>query len=237
MEVTKITFQADEQNLVKTGGVDKYASNTVDYVEAQFTLGTNWTGYDSVRAMWKFGSDVMATVLDHEGKCIVPHELLERRGELKVNLVGSIVEDEVISDRLTTFPIVALIVTKIALVTSDETEVSPSQFEQYVAIVKADADRAEEAATEGAENAEAWAVGERGGVPVTSGDETYENNSKYYAEQSEHFADLAEQQANEAGYMQVEMDENGHLIYTRTDAVDVDFSLSSQDGHLYMEAI
>ena len=32
------------------------------------------------------------------------------------------------------------------------------------------------------EDAEAWAVGERGGVPVTSGDETYENNSKYYAE-------------------------------------------------------
>ena len=33
-------------------------------------------------------------------------------------------------------------------------------------------------------NAEAWAVGERGGVPVTSGDDTYENNSKYYAEQA-----------------------------------------------------
>ena len=30
-------------------------------------------------------------------------------------------------------------------------------------------------------NAEAWAVGERGGVPVTSGDDTYQNNSKYYA--------------------------------------------------------
>lgn len=34
-------------------------------------------------------------------------------------------------------------------------------------------------------NAEAWAVGERGGVPVTSGDVTYENNSKYYAGQAE----------------------------------------------------
>ena len=30
-------------------------------------------------------------------------------------------------------------------------------------------------------NSEAWAVGERGGVPVSSGDDTYENNSKYYA--------------------------------------------------------
>ena len=34
-------------------------------------------------------------------------------------------------------------------------------------------------------NAEAWAVGERGGTPVPSTDVTYENNSKYYAEQSE----------------------------------------------------
>ena len=33
-------------------------------------------------------------------------------------------------------------------------------------------------------NAEAWAVGERGGVPVSSTDQTYHNNSKYYAEQA-----------------------------------------------------
>lgn len=32
------------------------------------------------------------------------------------------------------------------------------------------------------EDAEAWAVGTRGGVPVSSGDEAYENNAKYYAE-------------------------------------------------------
>lgn len=30
-------------------------------------------------------------------------------------------------------------------------------------------------------NSEAWAVGERGGTPVASGDDTYHNNSKYYA--------------------------------------------------------
>ena len=33
-------------------------------------------------------------------------------------------------------------------------------------------------------NAEAWAVGERHGVPVNSMDQTYHNNSKYYAEQA-----------------------------------------------------
>ena len=31
-------------------------------------------------------------------------------------------------------------------------------------------------------NSEAWAVGERGGLPVPSGDDTYHNNSKYYSD-------------------------------------------------------
>ncbi len=49
-------------------------------------------------------------------------------------------------------------------------------------------------------------------------------------------AERAEQAANTAGYLDVEIDENGHLIYTRTDQVDVDFSIDT-DGHLIMEAI
>ena len=45
------------------------------------------------------------------------------------------------------------------------------------------------------------------------------------AEDSERSAERAEQAAANAGFMWVEMDENGHLIYTRTDAVDVDLEL------------
>ena len=48
-------------------------------------------------------------------------------------------------------------------------------------------------------------------------------------------AERAEQAAATAGYLDVEIDENGHLIYTRTDAVDVDFEL--ENGHLLMEVI
>ncbi|MBR2414903.1 MAG: BppU family phage baseplate upper protein [Clostridia bacterium] len=47
-----------------------------------------------------------------------------------------------------------------------------------------DAQTASDAASAAAtseENAEAWAVGERNGTPVSSGDVTYENNAKYYA--------------------------------------------------------
>lgn len=47
-------------------------------------------------------------------------------------------------------------------------------------------------------------------------------------------ADRAEQAAATAGYLDVEIVDE-HLIYTRTDAVDVDFDLV--DGHLLMEVI
>ena len=42
----------------------------------------------------------------------------------------------------------------------------------------------ESAAAQSEEDSEAWAVGERNGVPVTSGDPTYQNNAKYYAQQA-----------------------------------------------------
>ena len=56
-------------------------------------------------------------------------------------------------------------------------------------------------------NAEAWAVGERGGEPVVDGDETYHNNAKYwagvssdYAGNAESSADAAEQSAGDAAH-------------------------------------
>ena len=55
------------------------------------------------------------------------------------------------------------------------------------------------------------------------------------ADSAEQSAERAEQAANNAGYMDFVIDEDGHLIYTRTDAVDVDFSLV--DGHLIMQGV
>ncbi len=42
-------------------------------------------------------------------------------------------------------------------------------------------------------NAEAWAVGEIDGVPVEEGDPTYHNNSKYFAQESQRYAEQAEE--------------------------------------------
>ena len=55
-----------------------------------------------------------------------------------------------------------------------------------------DAEQLVEDCEEHAEDSEAWAVGERGGTPVSSGDETYDNNSKYYAGLSHNYWDLVD---------------------------------------------
>ena len=63
------------------------------------------------------------------------------------------------------------------------------------------ASNAASSAETNAENAEAWGVGERGGVPVESTDPTYENNAKYYAGEAEDSATAAAGSANDAdGY-------------------------------------
>ena len=47
-------------------------------------------------------------------------------------------------------------------------------------------------------NAEAWAVGQRGGVDVSNTDQTYHNNSKYYAQQAGGSATAADGSAEDA---------------------------------------
>ena len=144
-----ITFEANEQTLIKTGGLDNYSSNKVSYIEAHFALGQNWAGYDSVRAVWSTRYECISTVLDTEGICVVPYEVLKWKDKVIVNLVGSISENDVLTDRITTYPIKALEVDADAKVCGSNTQpITPSEYEQFVEAVKADADRAEEAKDE-----------------------------------------------------------------------------------------
>ena len=70
------------------------------------------------------------------------------------------------------------------------TDMSPSQAEQQqIDQLIATMNEAVEDSQASAEDAEAWAVGERNGEPVTSEDETYENNAKFYAGEAEEQAD------------------------------------------------
>lgn len=181
MNAQTLTFTADEQTLTKTDSMTEFASNTVSYIEATFTLGTNWTGYDAVRAVWKTDYYTISTVLDANYTCVVPTEVLMYKAKVYVNLVGSIASGDTLTDRLTTFPVLALTVTAKAQVEGTETAtVTANQFDQYVATVQS----AASSITNYTYDSEAWAVGTRGGVAVTSGDDTYQNNSKYWAQEA-----------------------------------------------------
>lgn len=146
MKTQKIEFQVNGQHLEREGGLFEYASNTVDYITAEFTFGEGWDDLDVVRAVFAGGGKVIAVLIE-DNKCIIPHEVLRAVGPVKVNLAGSVFEDEKLTDRITTFPVTALIVTKAAIV-DDSATPTPTEFEQFVAEVKADADRAEEAVSD-----------------------------------------------------------------------------------------
>lgn len=253
-----ITFSANEQSLIKTGGINNYASNIVSYVEAHFDLGANWQGYDSIRAIWHTQYTDVATVLDTEGICIVPAEVLNTKARLTVNLVGSISENDVLTDRLTTYPIEALIVDANARITAGASQpITPSEYEQFVATVKADADRAEDAkdsarvyagnALSSAQNA---LVSETNASTSETNAHTSEVNAKASednakaselsasasATEAEEWADKAEQSAGQSGYMFFYIDDDGYIVYERTANVDVDFTID-EDGYICVEAV
>lgn len=77
-----------------------------------------------------------------------------------------------------------------------------------------------------AEDSEAWAVGQRSGEDVTSSDETFNNNAKYYKT-------MAEQVATENGYASLWIADDGILYLARTSNIEdrLDFALT-QDGEL-----
>ena len=130
-----LNITANEQILTCDNPI-KISTNKVNYIQANFDLGENWSGYDSVRAVWFNGFYCISTVLDSQGVCLVPSEVMKRNGKVKVNLVGSISENDVLTDRLTSYPIVAVIVDCTAQINGAETSpITPSQFEQYVVIV------------------------------------------------------------------------------------------------------
>lgn len=85
-----------------------------------------------------------------------------------------------------------------------------------------------EAAAESESNAEAWAVGERGGEPVPSTDPTYQNNARFYAE-------VAQQGATESGFAWFDVDdESGEMIVMITPSLadSVAFAVNENTGEL-----
>ena len=193
MEKFKVTFTAENQQL-KSNGI-KHASDTYADIEAAFILGAGWTDMDSVTAVWWNDFTKIATVLDSEGTCTVPHEVLTRKGCVRVNLVGSIVENGELVIRLTSYSAEAIQVNeKIKLTGSETTEITPSQYEQFAANVRADADRAEAAKDEARESATAASAS----AQRASESAAASSNSATRAAQASAAAEVFAQSASEA---------------------------------------
>lgn len=95
----------------------------------------------------------------------------------------------------------------------------------------------QEAASAAAQSAEAAAGSASAAAQSASDAQTSEDNAEDSAEEARRYKELAEQIAGTAGYMFMEIDDRGRLIYTRTDQVDADFSISRPAGHLILEAV
>ena len=103
------------------------------------------------------------------------------------------------------------------------------------------------AAEGSAEDAEAWAVGERNGEPVTSEDETYENNARFYAGEAEEQADRSEEKSTLAeswavggtGTRENEDNDNAkHYSILAAQGAEESgyawFDVHDDDGHMYV---
>ena len=108
--------------------------------------------------------------------------------------------------------------------------------------------RIEVALAEGyAEESEAWAVGQRQGVDVPDTDDTYQNNSKWYAQQSSNSADsalitkgecediLEEVQAAASNFIFWVDFETGEMMYE--DTSNYSFSINTTTGNLEWEVV
>lgn len=198
MDVAVIKFKASGQKL-SVVSADKFAANTVNYIRAEFELGDGWDGFDVVRAVWANDFNKIATILDTDGVTMVPWEVLKRTGMLQVNLVGSISDGDELTDRLTTYKVKALDVNGCTNVDGDNTSpITPSQFEQFVAIVHDDAEAAADARDEArgyASDAEDYrdeAVG------AAADAEDYRDAAKGYADDAEDYKDQAKGYADDA---------------------------------------
>lgn len=181
LDTVTLNFKANKQMLIGAYPF-KMASHTVRYIVARFSLGEGWNpeDYDAIAAAWKTDFSKIITLLDVNGTCVVPWEVLTKKSRVKVNLVGYKSINGELYERMTTYPLEAIRVDAMAIIEGSETQpVTPSQFEQYIAEVGTYA----RTANTNALKSEGYAVGEQNGVVVEDGD-YYHNNAKYYSEQA-----------------------------------------------------
>ena len=109
---------------------------------------------------------------------------------------------------------------------AEDAQEAAEDAQEAAELAQSGAEDARDTAEAQALKAEGYAVGTQDGTAVGSGSPYYENNAEYYS-------DLAAQVASEAGYVTFHIDNDGHLIFTKTTTTDLGFRL--ENGHLILE--
>lgn len=125
-------------------------------------------------------------------------------------------------------------------------EVKAKSSEEAAKVSETNAKTSEDNSKANEYNSEAWAVGERNGVAVDSSDKTYQNNSKWYSEQSHNSELAAKTSADEAENALTEVknyagivvpklyfDEETGILYKSADAKKCEVYFDEDDGALY----
>jgi len=82
----ELQFQVTKQNIKRTDGQTP-VSDSVKYLSAAFNFDSSDWDNTTKTATFRSGSDVYTALLDANGKCLVPWELI-RAGKLKVSVYG-----------------------------------------------------------------------------------------------------------------------------------------------------
>lgn len=193
------------------------------------------------------GDRTTITMVNTENGVQIPDELFLTGKDIKAYLVLQGEDDGAVETRYEiTFPINKR-------PEREDIDPTPAQEQQINALVEAlneaietsgqnaeEAGRHADAAEDFSKDAEAWAVGQKGGEDVPATDPTYENNAKYHAEQSafsaeisERWAKLAEQSAGKSGWVYFYIDEDGYLHYVKTENCELDFYIDNE-GFLHV---
>lgn len=254
--MAQVSFSVKHQ-IIRRTDTFRVVALSHDYLYAQFDFLTpEWSEVEKT-AIFKSDQDTNAyeMLIGQDGTCLVPHEVLEETGNVYVSVFGG----SLITVNTATFKVL-----ESGYVDGLESQAppTPSIYEQILAHMQnledvadqaGDAAASAQAAAQSASDAADSALAASGSATSA---ETYKNAAQGYSEQTQGYvleamgyrdqaaasataadasASRAEQAADNAGYMVIEINNRGHLIYTRTDGVDVDFDIDAT-GHLVMEA-
>lgn len=104
-----IEFSAPgDQALKRVSPLRTFASDTINYIEAVFTLSAEWDGYDERYAVWYNNSIQKESLIDGSGKTVIPQEVLDMPGTLQMNLCFNRNEAGKLIARNTSYPVEVL---------------------------------------------------------------------------------------------------------------------------------